>query len=66
MGEATLEGSSEASGLSVEAGFSGVVPDEVVGLRDFRREVELRGDDVFGNFVGELTLFAKPRPLRSS
>lgn len=33
-------------------------------MRGFRREVELRGDDVFGNFVRELALFAKPRPLR--
>lgn len=61
--EATLEGSGEESGLSVETGFAGVVPDEVVGLRDFRREVELRGDDVFGNVVWKLALIAEPGPL---
>ena len=61
--ETTLEGSCEESGLSVEAGFAGVVPDEVVGLRGFRREVELRGDDVFGNVVRELALIAEPGPL---
>ena len=63
MGEAALEGSGEEPCLSVEAGVGGVIPDEVVGLGDFRREVELRGDDVFGNFVGELALFAEPGPL---
>jgi hypothetical protein len=63
MGEAVLEGSGEEPCLSVEAGGGGVIPDEVVGLGDFRREVELRGDDVFGNFVGELALFAEPGPL---
>ena len=63
MVEASLEAAGKEPGLSVEAGIGGVIPDEIVGLRDFRREVELRGDDVFGNFGGQLALFAEPRAL---
>jgi len=61
--ETALEGSGEEPGLSVETGLAGVVPDEVVGLRDFRREVELRGDDVFGNVGRELAVVSEPGPL---
>ena len=43
------EGAGEESGLSVEAGGGGVIPNQVVGLRDLRREIELGGNDLFGD-----------------
>ena len=63
MGEAMLEGPGKEAGLSFEAGIGGIIPDEVVGLGDFRREVDLRGNDFFGNFGGELAVFAKSGAL---
>ena len=53
MGEALLEDSGEESGLSVEAGEGGIIPDEVVGLGNFGVESELRGNDVFGGLRGK-------------
>lgn len=50
------EGAGEESGLSVEAGVGGVIPNEVVSLRNFRREVELRGDDLIGDVGSETAL----------
>ena len=64
MGKAVLEGSGKESGLPVEAGCSGVIPNEVVGLGDLRREVELRGNDLGGKVGGEMTLFEEPGTLR--
>jgi hypothetical protein len=43
------ESGGEESGLSVEAGICGVIPNEVVGLGDLRREIELSGDDLVGD-----------------
>jgi len=57
------EGAGEESGLSVEAGVGGVIPDEVVSLRDLRREVELGGDDLFGDVGREVALLLKAGAL---
>ena len=64
MGVTLLEGSGEELGLSVESGCSGVIPNEVVGLGDLGREGELRGDDPFDGFGGEMAMFEQPRALR--
>src|SRR5436190_7759219 len=61
--ETLPEGSGEESGLSVEAGVCGVIPDEVVGLGDLRREVHLGGDDLVGNVGRELAILQEARAL---
>ena len=62
-GEALPEGSGEESGLSVEAGVCGVIPNEVISLGDLRCEVQLSGEDLVGDSGGNLAVTQEARAL---
>lgn len=60
---AVPETAGEEVGLSVEAGGSGVIPNQVVGFANLRLEIELGGDDFFCDARGEVALFQEARAL---
>lgn len=60
---ALAEGAGEEPGLSVEAGEGGVIPNEMVGVGNFCREIELGEEDLLGHLRGEMPLVAEARAL---
>jgi hypothetical protein len=51
--------------LSVEAVSGGVIPDQMVSLRDFRAKVELSGDDLRCHLIAQTTLRTQALTLSS-
>ena len=62
--ETSPEPGCEESDLSVEVGDGAVIPDNVIGLLNFRAEVQLSGDDLFGHGWREVTVLYQPVHLR--
>jgi hypothetical protein len=51
------EPSGEESGLSVETGDGGIIPNDVVSFLNLRSQIELRADYALREISGEVPLF---------